>query len=154
MTVGLWGCEAAMVVLVETRRWIYLMSYICTDRLNTSAPLCSPPLLVPCNKCCRNDLNMLLMRHTSSSQHVITLSPPRTRTRHPTGKAQDISELKSTTKIRGCKIFFPAVIPQIFPDTEPHSTGHAFCCLHLVTSQYSNIYACPNFYQYQTFLEY
>ena len=63
-----------MVVLVETRRWIYLMSYICTDRLNTSAPLCSPPLLVPCNKCCRNDLNMLLMRHTSSSQHVITLS--------------------------------------------------------------------------------
>ena len=139
---------------VYARWWIYLnISLIVRAHQHHCALLLSWSHVS--NKCCGNDLNMLLMRHTSSSQHVITLSlvTPHPH-RHPTGKAQDISELKSTTKIRGCKIFFPAVIPQIFPDTEPHSTGHAFCSLHPVTSQYSNIYACPNFYQYQTFLEY
>ena len=155
-TVWLWGCEAVLVlvVLVEARRWIYLMSYILI--IWTHQHHCA--LLLSWSQV----TNVAAMIWTCSWWDTLHLhnmwsrcpSLPRTRTRHPTGKAQDISELKSTTKIRGCKIFFPAVIPQIFPDTEPHSTGHAFCCLHLVTSQYSNIYACPNFYQDQTFLEY
>ena len=141
---GMWGCGGGFGL----GKMVDLPKYL-TDRQSTSASLCSPPLLVPCIT------NVAAMIWTCSWWDTLHLhnmwsrrpSLPLTRTRHPTGKAQDISELKSTTKIRGCKIFFPAVIPQIFPDTEPHSTGHAFSSLHPVTSQYSNIYACPNFYQ-------
>ena len=70
--IGLGGCEAAVVV--QARWWIYLnISLIVRAHQHHCALLLLSWSHVD-NKCCRNDLNMLLMRHTSSSQHVITLS--------------------------------------------------------------------------------
>ena len=132
MTVGLWGCEAAMVVLVETRRWIYLMSYICTDRLNTSAPLCSPPLLVPCNKCCRNDLNMLLMTHFifTTCDHAVPrhLAPaPAT----PQGKLRTFQSSNPQQKYEAAKYFFQLSSPKYFrtPSLTPRVMHSAACIL-------------------------